>query len=90
VCGWGLTIIRLVTSFCENESFIASDHGVEACRLNRTTGKFKASNRLRVGKSRSKSDISHYGIYREGFSEATKLEIEWFDKHLKTNPTSSK
>ncbi len=27
--------------------------------------------------------ITHYGIYREGFSEATKLEIEWFDKHLK-------
>jgi hypothetical protein len=35
-------------------------------------------------------DITHYGIYREGFAEATKLEIEWFDKHLKTNPTSSK
>jgi len=28
-------------------------------------------------------DITHYGIYREGFAEATKLEIEWFDKHLK-------
>jgi hypothetical protein len=27
--------------------------------------------------------ITHYGIYREGFAEATKLEIEWFDKHLK-------
>ena len=27
--------------------------------------------------------ITHYGIYKEGFDEATKLEIEWFDKHLK-------
>ena len=27
-------------------------------------------------------DITHYGIYREGFAEATKLEIEWFDKHF--------
>jgi cephalosporin-C deacetylase-like acetyl esterase len=27
--------------------------------------------------------ITHYGIYREGFAEATKVEIEWFDKHLK-------
>jgi hypothetical protein len=28
-------------------------------------------------------DITHYGIYKEGFAEATKVEIEWFDKHLK-------
>jgi hypothetical protein len=28
-------------------------------------------------------DITHYGIYSQGFAEATKLEIEWFDKHLK-------
>jgi hypothetical protein len=28
-------------------------------------------------------DITHYGIYREGFAEATKLEFEWFSKHLK-------
>jgi hypothetical protein len=27
--------------------------------------------------------ITHFGIYREGFAEATKVEIEWFDKHLK-------
>jgi cephalosporin-C deacetylase-like acetyl esterase len=27
--------------------------------------------------------ITHYGIYREGFAEATKVEIEWFDRHLK-------
>lgn len=27
--------------------------------------------------------ISHYGIYREGFTEATRLELAWFDKHLK-------
>lgn len=27
--------------------------------------------------------ITHYGIYREGFQEATTLEIAWFDKHLK-------
>jgi len=31
-------------------------------------------------------DIGHYGIYREGFAEATKLEIEWFDTHLKGSP----
>jgi hypothetical protein len=28
-------------------------------------------------------DITHYGIYRQGFAEATRLEIEWFVKHLK-------
>jgi dipeptidyl aminopeptidase/acylaminoacyl peptidase len=26
--------------------------------------------------------ITHYGIYKEGFEEATKLELEWFGKHL--------
>jgi hypothetical protein len=27
--------------------------------------------------------ITHYGVYAEGFDEATRVEIEWFDKHLK-------
>lgn len=27
--------------------------------------------------------IAHYGVYAEGFAEATRLELEWFDKHLK-------
>ena len=27
--------------------------------------------------------ITHYGVYREGFEQATKLELEWFGKHLK-------
>jgi dipeptidyl aminopeptidase/acylaminoacyl peptidase len=27
--------------------------------------------------------ISHYGIYREKFQEATEMEIEFFDEHLK-------
>lgn len=27
--------------------------------------------------------IGHYGIYKEAFDEATKLEIAWFSKHLK-------
>jgi dipeptidyl aminopeptidase/acylaminoacyl peptidase len=27
--------------------------------------------------------ISHYGIYREKFQEATDMEIEWFDRQLK-------
>ena len=27
--------------------------------------------------------ISHYGIYREGFAEATRAELAWFDRHLK-------
>ena len=27
--------------------------------------------------------ITHYGVYREAFDEATKLEVEWFDKHLR-------
>ena len=34
--------------------------------------------------------ITHYGIYREGFAEATKLEIEWFDRHLKASPNAKK
>ena len=27
--------------------------------------------------------MTHYGIYREGFEEATRLELEWFTQHLK-------
>ena len=27
--------------------------------------------------------ITHYGVYREGFQEATRVELEWFGKHLK-------
>jgi dipeptidyl aminopeptidase/acylaminoacyl peptidase len=27
--------------------------------------------------------ISHYGVYREGFEEATRIELEWFNRHLK-------
>ena len=27
--------------------------------------------------------ITHYGIYREGFEEATNLELAWFTQHLK-------
>lgn len=27
--------------------------------------------------------ITHYGVYREGFQEATKVEMEWFTEHLK-------
>ncbi len=27
--------------------------------------------------------ITHYGIYREGFDEAMKLELAWFNQHLK-------
>ncbi len=27
--------------------------------------------------------ITHYGIYREGFDEATRLELAWFNQHLK-------
>lgn len=30
--------------------------------------------------------ISHYGIYREGFEEATRVELDWFGKHLKKQP----
>lgn len=27
--------------------------------------------------------ITHYGVYRDGFEEATPVEIEWFNEHLK-------
>jgi hypothetical protein len=30
--------------------------------------------------------IAHYGVYAEAFAEATKLELEWFDGHLKPRP----
>jgi dienelactone hydrolase len=33
--------------------------------------------------------ITHYGIYREGFQEATTLELAWFDEHLKSSATKS-
>lgn len=29
---------------------------------------------------------THYGVYREGFAEARKVELAWFDKHLKSAP----
>jgi hypothetical protein len=29
--------------------------------------------------------ILHYGIYREGFEEATKLELDWFATHLRAD-----
>ena len=29
-------------------------------------------------------DMTHYGIYKEKFAEATKMELDWFNKHLKT------
>jgi len=32
-------------------------------------------------------DITHYGIYREGFEEATRLELEWFTRHLQQAAT---
>lgn len=35
-------------------------------------------------------DITHSGIYREGFAEATKLEVERFGKHLKASPGAPK
>ena len=27
--------------------------------------------------------ITHYGVYREGFEEATRVKLDWFNKHLK-------
>ena len=27
--------------------------------------------------------ITHYGVYREGYDEATRVELEWFNQHLK-------
>jgi dienelactone hydrolase len=33
--------------------------------------------------------ITHYGIYREGFEEATKLELAFFQKHLQRKPAAA-
>ena len=33
-----------------------------------------------------REEITHYGIYKEGFAEATKLELEWFGKHQGARP----
>lgn len=30
--------------------------------------------------------ITHYGVFQEGFDEATNLEVAWFEKHLKSGP----
>jgi alpha-beta hydrolase superfamily lysophospholipase len=27
--------------------------------------------------------VSHYGVYAEGFDEATRVELAWFDRYLK-------
>ena len=34
-------------------------------------------------------DMTHYSVYKEGFEEATRLEIRWFETHLKKSPTPS-
>jgi dienelactone hydrolase len=34
--------------------------------------------------------ITHYGVYREGFEEATRVELEWFDRHLKASGEPTK
>ena len=31
------------------------------------------------------ADMTHYGIYKEKFAEATKMELDWFNKHLKAD-----
>jgi dipeptidyl aminopeptidase/acylaminoacyl peptidase len=31
-------------------------------------------------------DIGHYGVYGAKFQDALKLELDWFDKHLKPTP----
>ena len=28
-------------------------------------------------------DMPHYGVYREKFADAIKMELAWFDQHLK-------
>jgi dienelactone hydrolase len=33
--------------------------------------------------------ITHYGVYREARPEATRIEIEWFDQHLKGHAAAS-
>ena len=30
----------------------------------------------------SPDPVARYGVYREGFEEATRLELEWFTRHL--------
>jgi dipeptidyl aminopeptidase/acylaminoacyl peptidase len=36
-------------------------------------------------------DIGHYGVYGERFQDALKMELDWFDKHLKAaTPTEPK
>jgi hypothetical protein len=33
--------------------------------------------------------ITHYGVYREAFEEATKLEIDWFRRFLMPSPAAA-
>ncbi len=33
--------------------------------------------------------ITHYGVYKEGFDEATRVELEWFETHLRQPPGDS-
>jgi len=34
-------------------------------------------------------NITHYGVYREAFDEAARLEIDWFNRYLRsTNPSA--
>lgn len=72
--------------------------GGTAARLGpdaRGRGFHRARLRLpRVGRERQQVDhvvkgITHYGIYREGFDEATRLELAWFKQHLKPPAAAS-
>ncbi len=58
----------------ENEE-LSSNAAVE--RVHRRLRERGVPTRLHVIKG-----IGHYGIYREGFDEATRVELEWFNTHL--------
>jgi dienelactone hydrolase len=59
----------------ENEE-LSSNAGVEQAHQSLTQRDIPSQYHVIPG-------ITHYGIYRDGFAEATRVEIEWFNKYLK-------
>ena len=58
----------------ENEE-LSSNANVEAVQKSLLERKVPSSIHVIKG-------ITHYGVYQEGFDEATRVELEWFSQHL--------
>ena len=66
--------VALQTVLAENEEYGTNPEAIE------THEKFGGPKNLAII-----PDITHYGIYKEGWDEAHALALSWFDRYLKAN-----